>query len=188
MSEPAPPSAAEWAPLVQATIAAARGDTAATEALGPVLDQLYEKDSLRALGRSLSRVLAGEREPDTLLEGLDATDAHIVREVLAGLGVAAPKASAGEQAAPAREVGLDELLAMVAAACRPDAEPALATQLRDTAHAWAGDAATPEVQRELGRVIVEILDGERVPDLSRLPDEVAARVRGLLQELRSAGL
>jgi hypothetical protein len=47
----------------------------------------------------------------------------------------------------------------------------------------ASNPQSPEPVRALGRVLNAILSGDRDPDLSALPEELAARVRTLLASL-----
>jgi tetratricopeptide (TPR) repeat protein len=77
----------QWAPIVEAIVAACQGDAEAGAQVARLLDQLAQQDDWRALAAVLRRILAGERDADALLVGLDATDALIAGDVLRGLGV-----------------------------------------------------------------------------------------------------
>jgi hypothetical protein len=60
----------QLAALANATVAAARGDPDATNALQPLLQALAAHPDWATLAAALRRILAGERGP-TLLDGLD---------------------------------------------------------------------------------------------------------------------
>jgi hypothetical protein len=79
----------QWAGNVAAIIAASQADAEAEAQVAPLLSQLEQQDDWRALAAALRRILAGERNADALLAGLDDTDALIIGDVLRGLGVAA---------------------------------------------------------------------------------------------------
>src|SRR5205814_1607389 len=57
----------QWAPIVDAIIAACRGDAAAGAQVAPLLGQLEQQDDWRALAAVLRRILVGERDTDALL-------------------------------------------------------------------------------------------------------------------------
>ncbi len=177
--------------MIQAVVAACRGNTQAATQLEPLLAQLSRQDDWRALVVALRRVLAGERNPGALLSGLDATDMIILSDVLRALGAdlvsplpipgEGPGERAGERANEA--MTLDDLLTLVATACRPEAPPGLGEQLHAATRTMAADPDAPAELRALGRVLNHVLSGERDPDLSALPPEVADRVRGMLATL-----
>lgn len=75
---------------------------------------------------------------------------------------------------------LDDLLNLVATAIGPDAPAGLGQQLFAATQAMAREANAPAEVRALGRALNHILSGDREPDLSALPPEVAAKVRGIL--------
>jgi len=62
-------------------------------------------------------------------------------------------------------------------------DSALGQQLWPATEQMARDPALPPEIRELGRVLNHILAGERNPDLSSLPPELAAAVREMLARL-----
>jgi len=68
----------------------------------------------------------------------------------------------------------------VARACGPDAPPGLAEQLHGATRNMATQADLPEEVRALGRVLNRVLSGERDPDLSGLPPQLADAVQGML--------
>jgi hypothetical protein len=69
-STPRDEQAQQLAALAEATVAAARGDPDATNALQPLLQALAAHPDWVALAAVLRRILAGERDP-ALLDGLD---------------------------------------------------------------------------------------------------------------------
>jgi hypothetical protein len=77
-------------------------------------------------------------------------------------------------------ITLDQLLALVARAGRPDAPPGLAEQLFGLTRTMAAAPEAPPEVRALGRVLNHVLSGERNPDLSGLPPELADAVRAIL--------
>jgi len=76
---------------------------------------------------------------------------------------------------------LARLLATVTEALEGDNEMVL--QLSQYTKDLAGDEEQPAETRELGRILNRILCGERSPDLSALPTEVACPVRDWLNKL-----
>ena len=137
---------------------------------------MSRQDDWRNLAATLGRILAGERAPEKLLPGLDATDTFIVAEVLRGLGV---EISGAQEPEAERQAGmaLDNLLDLVAAAVRPDAPPGLAEQLHAATHTMSTDPNAPPEIRALGRVLNRLLSGEREPDLSGLSPGLANEIR-----------
>jgi tetratricopeptide (TPR) repeat protein len=165
----------QWRPVIGAVVAACGGDATAAGQVAPLLDQLAAQEDWRALAAALRRVLAGEREPAALLPGLDQTDSLILGAVLAGLGV--------EGGAPQQErLTVEELIARVGQACRPDAPPGLGAQLHGLTRQVAADPQAPPELRALMRALHHILSGDRAPDLSDLPAPWAAAVREILDE------
>ena len=174
----------QWAPVIQAVVAACGGNTQAAAQLEPLLAQLSTQDDWRRLVAALRRILAGERDPAALLPGLDPTDLLIASDVLHGLGVdiASPPPHLGEGPGEGA-MSLDNLFGMVALACTPDAPPGLAEQLHGLTHTIATDPNAPPEFRALGRVLNAVLSGERAPDTSALPPELADKVREMLAAL-----
>lgn len=170
----------QWGPVVQAVVAACEGDAEAAAKLSPLLEQLSQQDAWRNLVAALRRILSGERDAESLLSGLDATDTLIASDVLRALGV--------EVSAPVGEgseaMTLDDLLALVASACRTDAPAGLSERLHAATRAMSMDANVPDEIRALGRALNAILSGERDPDLSALPPELADKVRELLVKVK----
>jgi tetratricopeptide (TPR) repeat protein len=78
-----------WEPHITALVAAAGGDQRAGAAIDQLLDQLAGTDGWDNLASILRRILAGERDPDTLLTGLDPVDSAIVQATLDRLATVA---------------------------------------------------------------------------------------------------
>jgi glyoxylate reductase len=190
----------QWSPVIQAAVAACQGNAQAAAQLAPFLDQMSQKDDWRALVAVLRRILAGERDPLALLPGLDDTDVIIAGDVLRSLGVDERSLPLSETGEPSEEgrwrgdeghddddgdmVKLDDFLAMIVQACRPDAPPGLGEQLYNATRGMATHASAPSGIREMGRALNEILSGERAPDLSALPPQLADKVRSVLDALK----
>jgi len=184
----------QWKDVIPAVVAASQGNIQAAQALTPFLNELGQMDDWRALIGVLRRIIGGERDAANLLTGLDATDTIVAGDVLRALGVvvggpdvAAPDVgtpgSDGSQTADQQGLSLDQLLNMVKLACSAGAPPGLSEIVHMVTHQMANDANAPGEVRALGRVLNRILSGDRMPDLSALPDELAAPVRALLQSL-----
>ena len=77
---------------------------------------------------------------------------------------------------------LPQLLDLVERAARGDRE--LGGQLFDAMRGMANDPGQPPEVRALGKVLVNILVGDRDPNLDALPPELASPVRGMLARLR----
>ncbi|MBW7884473.1 MAG: hypothetical protein H3C34_17905 [Caldilineaceae bacterium] len=75
----------QWQPVIAAMVAACRGDNTAAGQLTPLLDQLAQTADWQALAAVFRRVLAGERDAEALLDGLDKTDTIIVTALLQAL-------------------------------------------------------------------------------------------------------
>jgi hypothetical protein len=156
--------------------------------LEPLLAQLSGQDDWRGLVAALRRILAGERDPATLLPGLDPTDTLIAEDVLRALGVDISPPLAGERLGEGAEpeegaMTLDDLFGLVALACRPDAPPGLGEQLHAATRTMAADPNAPSEIRALGRALNAVLAGDRNPDLSALPPELAEALRRLLSTI-----
>ncbi len=91
---------------------------------------------------------------------------------------------AAEVASPAQGeegITLEQLLGYVAQACRGNAE--LGEQLWPLVQTLAADEDQPPETRALGQVLRLILAGERQPDLSALPPELAQAIQEMLDSL-----
>ncbi|SDL49938.1 CHAT domain-containing protein [Geodermatophilus siccatus] len=87
-AQPAPSTedpVGQWEPVLAAIAAATAGNQAARQQVDQLLDSLADTADWAALARVLRRVLAGERDPEALLPGLDAIDTAIVTRLLDAL-------------------------------------------------------------------------------------------------------
>ena len=82
-----------------------------------------------------------------------------------------------------RMISLEDFIQRVTRACQPDAPAGLAEQMRTATRGMATQANLHPALQELGRILTAILAGERNPDLSELPNNVAARIKEMLHEL-----
>ena len=82
-----------------------------------------------------------------------------------------------------RMISLEDFIQRVTRACQPDAPAGLAEQMRTATRGMASQANLHPALQELGRILTAILAGERNPDLSELPNNVAARIKEMLHEL-----
>jgi tetratricopeptide (TPR) repeat protein len=194
----------QWQPIIQAVVAACQGNKQAKNELEPFLQQMGQTDDWGNLIPVLRRVMDGERD-DELFDGLDRTDALIVRRILGALAGETPgDQSAGSKpkgaeapSSPAQEQGisLGDLLQLVERAASASTESGgsgeqeLGQQLFGTFQQLSADPNAPAELRELAKVLVLVLIGERDPDLDALEaqsSELASAVRGLLGRLRHA--
>ncbi len=170
----------QWGGVIQAVVAACGGDAAVGAEVGPFLSQLEQKPDWRVLAGVLRRILADERDPLDLLRGLDETDTLIAGDVLRALGVDVP--IAGQEADDdGKMVSLEDFVAMVARACRPDAPEGLKERMLAATRGMATQPGASQEIRELGRALNAVLSGEKDPDLSALPPAWAERVREMLR-------
>lgn len=186
--------ARQWRPILDALTAACQGDASAAEAIKPILTQLMSQQEWHPLVSVLVRILDGERDPEDLLKELDATDAVIASNLLHALGVdisqvvpnfveleAQPEAEP-EQAENigAEQMKLGDFVAMVAYACRPGTEPDVVERMTKATMAMSQDVEAEQEIRDLGVVLNQVMQGERQPDLSKLPEPLANLVDGML--------
>lgn len=180
----------QWAPaFIQTVAAVAQGNANAKSEVEKILPQL-EAGGWQNLVAAIRRMLTGEKEVDSLCAELDREDAYIVRRILAVLSGepmpyerAMPKAEATAQQEEnedeAQGITIDDLLKFVALACQPNAPPQLVEQMHGLAQSLQSPEAPPEMHA-LGRVLAALLTGERHPDLSALPPELASKIREYL--------
>lgn len=71
-------------PMIEMVAAACQGNRHAASAVEALLQDLSQRDDWRNLASVIRRIVAGERR-ETLCDGLDATDAIIVRQILGSL-------------------------------------------------------------------------------------------------------
>lgn len=186
-----------WAPpFINAVAAAVQGNAQARREVEQVLPQMLESTGWRNLPPVVERILDGETDGDSLTEGLDGIDAYIIRSILALLDGSAPPApmqsppqSNSEAAQPAASgqqqtgITLDQLVQLVGAACQPGAPAGLAEQMHALTRQLATNGQMPPEAQALGRILNAILSGERNPDLSALPEQLAQPVQALLAAL-----
>jgi Mg-chelatase subunit ChlI len=75
----------QWEPMLAAILAATTGDQAATQQVDEGLNGLADTKDWAALVGVLRRVLAGDRDPETLLADLDPVDTAIATRLLDAL-------------------------------------------------------------------------------------------------------
>ena len=183
----------QWAPaFIQTIAAAAQGNTNAQSEVEKILPQLEATKDWKTLVTPVRRILAGESDFEKLRPELDRQDAYIVRRILAvlsgesmpyehGMPTGEVTAQQEESEDEAQGITIDDLLKFVALACQPNAPPQFAAQIRDIAQSLQSPEAPPET-RALGRVLAALLTGERHPDLSALPPELARKIREYLTQ------
>lgn len=76
----------QWQPVIQAVVAATRGDHAAVQQLTPFLQQMSNSPDWSNLAMALQHLIAGERDAAVLARTLDETDRLILAATLASLG------------------------------------------------------------------------------------------------------
>ena len=148
------------------------------------MQDMSQRDDWRNLASVIRRILAGERG-DTLCDGLDGTDAIIVRRILGRLSGRNPavfETSSAESEDSPEGLSLDQLLSMVELAAQGNSE--LRDQLMPAMEQLAqAEDAPPEV-RALGGVLGSILKGDFNPKLDEMPEELATPVRGMISRLK----
>lgn len=172
----------QWGGVIQTVIATCNGNQNAVQQLDPFLNKMEQKEEWRALIGVLRRIVAGERDALELLRGLDETDTIVAGDILRGVGVDVPIAGQDDDD-DGKMMSLQDLLNRVVVACKPDAPVGLTEQLHNVT---LGMATQPNLQpelRELGRVLNQILSGERNPDLGALHPQLAGAVRKVLDDL-----
>jgi len=183
----------QWAPsFIAAVVAAVQGSEAAKQEAEEVLPRL-EAAEWHNLCNAVRRVLQGEHDFDMLRTDLDREDAYIVRAILAQLSGGAPVPPAAQTSpdprvgagagVQAQQMTLDDLLGRIAQACTPSAPPGLGEQLFGLTRSMSTDPDAPPEVHALGRALNAVLSGERAPDLSALPPELAEGVRRMLATL-----
>jgi len=177
-----------FGPVVAAAAAAAQGDDAAKQWVEGEFPAIAAANY--RIAEPIRRIWAGERDLWALTEGLDGTDALIVRKVLealaggggaeghAGGGAGERRGGVGEQG-----VALQEVLAWVVAGCRGDA--AAGQRAWDFVTQVMQDRRQPAVVRALGVGLRRLLAGERDRDavLRDLPREAAEVMDAVLAQL-----
>jgi tetratricopeptide (TPR) repeat protein len=145
---------------------------------------------------AIEAIWAGERDWYGLTEGIDRNSALLVRMILEQVTGESPEGPP-PQPSPATGEGVTiaQLLELVERAAGASTEPGrsgdqeLGGQLFATFQQLSADPNAPAELRELAKVLVLVLIGERDPDLDALEaqsPELASAVRGLLGRLRHA--
>lgn len=181
----------QFEPLIAAIVQAANGD----EKAKAFLEGEYPKMQVGGgvwiqVAQAIPKIVNGERDINILTEGIDRAEALIIRRALQVLSGDDGQSSAvnrppstvnGQPQQQQQGVTLPQLLELVERAAGGDKE--LGGQLFTAFQQMArGD---DQFQSALGNVLLRVLVGEREPDLSGLPDEVASAVRGMLGRLRN---
>jgi tetratricopeptide (TPR) repeat protein len=176
----------QWNEVIQAMVAACNGNQDAANSLAPFLSQMEQKEEWRALIGVLRRILAGERDALVLLRGLDETDTVVAGDALRGLGVDVPIAGQEEEEEDdGKMVSLEQFIQNVVRACKPDAPAGLAEQMHAATRGMATQPSLQPELRELGRVLNQILSGDRNPDVSALHPQLKEIVEKMLEELKT---
>jgi tetratricopeptide (TPR) repeat protein len=180
-----------WQPVIVNIVELCRANAQPEGDLAAFLDQMGNTNDWRNAVAVIRRILAGERDIEKLRGELDSTDFVIVHTILAQLGGAVPTPAApapAQQSQPQPEaqqegITLEQLFDLVAQACQPDAPAGLAAQLHAVTQGLATDAGMPAEVRALGRALNAVLSGDRAPDLTALPPQLAGAVRELVAQL-----
>jgi hypothetical protein len=178
----------QWQPVMQAVISAAESSGGDTTEFEPFLQEMEQQAEWQMLAAAFRRIIAGERDVDELRASVDPLGAIIVADILGALGYGTPPPPAAltsqqEHDDDDQMVSLEEFLDRVVSACKPDAPLALVEQLQVATHAMAAQANLQPELRELGRVLHQMLLGERDLDVSGLPPQLAEVVRGMVEEI-----
>ena len=172
----------QWDGVIQTVIATCNGNQNAVQQLEPFLNEMEQKEEWRALIGVLRRIVAGERDALELLRGLDETDTIVAGDALRGLGVDVPIAGQDDDD-DGKMMSLQDLLNRVVVACKSDAPVGTTEQLHNVTLGMATQPSLQPELRELGRLLNQILSGERNPDLSALHPQLVEVVRKVLEEL-----
>ena len=160
------------------------GHEQAAQELAPFLEDMAQQDDWRNLVAVLRRILAGERDPQALLPGLDDTDSVIVGDVLQGLGVDVGDSPTSDEDGEPEGITLEQLVDLVGVASQPGAPAGMGEQLFALTRQLSNDPDAPEELHALGRVLNRVLAGDRKPDLAGLPPALAAKVQEMLASVR----
>jgi tetratricopeptide (TPR) repeat protein len=181
-----------WQPRIDAIVAAVNGNDEARQAVEQMCDKLAETNDWKNMAVVIRRILNGERGLE-LLEGIDHTDAYIVKRILQALNGERtadggpqteenrPRSRVNGQPQQEQAITISQLLDMVERAANGDQQ--LGGQLF-TAFQQMARAEDPLLSA-LGNVLLRVLIGERNPNLDGLPDDLASAVRGLLGRLKN---
>ncbi|MEW6031068.1 MAG: tetratricopeptide repeat protein [Chloroflexota bacterium] len=182
----------QWQQEIAVIVAACQGNEEAIEVAKQIVENYINDKDWHNLANAMQQVLNGERG-DEIYDGLDREDALVIRRVLQALSgenanPLPPSAPSPKSDEPQSDLGegrgggitLPQLLELVERAAGGD--KALGGQLF-TAFQQMSRAEDPSTSA-LGKALGLIVLGEKNPDLSSLPDELASAVRGMLGRLR----
>ena len=195
----------QWEPVLQAVVAACRGNERAVQQLDPFLNDMAQEADWRNLVAVLRRIMAGERGAE-LAQGLDPVDTAIVRRVLGLLLTPQPplpttdSTSSGEGETPLplqstavpsigegpgvkdEGITIEDILNLVIAGAQGDG-PA-GGQAYQIAQAMQQDRNAPYEIRMLGKGLQNVLEGLRGAEaVQGLPPEAAQIVQVVLAQL-----
>jgi hypothetical protein len=183
----------EWLPVIDVVVAACHQNDEARKAIDEFLKEA--QDGWPTTVAAIEQILAGERDLEILTGNLTMKGALVVRRILGALAGETPgdqspgskPKGAEAPSSPAQEQGISlrDLLELVERAAGGEQE--LGGQLFATFQQLSADPNAPAELRELAKVLVLVLIGERDPDLDALEaqsSELASAVRGLLGRLK----
>ncbi|MDG6105003.1 AAA family ATPase [Dactylosporangium aurantiacum] len=148
-----------WEPTLAVLVAAVRGDQDAARALDEVLTEIAGSQDWADLAAVLRRILDGDRDPDTLLTGLDPIDTAIVTRALdAVTGRITLQPGPTPNTDPATQEPWPAIIAAVAAAA--DGDHAAAADVNPL----LDDLAGRDEWAALAAILRRIIAGERDPD------------------------
>ena len=168
-----------WEPRIAAIVAAVGGDLDAAEAIDGLLDQLANTRDWATLVAAVRAILAGQRDPDRLLAGLDPIDTAIVARTLDALAGRVTLNPAPAESPPSPEELVQALAGAIAAAVRgdPDATDAVNQQLDE----WAASTDWAALAAALRRVLAGERDHQQL--LADLDDVDTRIVEAVLSQL-----
>ncbi|MDM8516009.1 tetratricopeptide repeat protein [Desulfobacterales bacterium HSG16] len=176
--------------VIEAVVAACVGNEGAKRTVDKSFER-FRKGGWR-IEDAIRAIWAGERNEMVLARDIDLGSRAIVLAILSLLKGQNPfedidtEESVGaeqeteEWPEEEREISLTDLIEMAVLASGSGAPPEIKEQMMQIVHHMAGEPV-PEVNA-LGQVLKAILSGDKNPDLSSLPDEMAAVVREVLGE------
>ena len=163
--------------MMTLTISAAKGLAPMAQVLLPlaqIANSPLAPPEAQALAKAFSRILRGERDPIALVEQLTPEIAEVVWETLEQIEAPLPAWEEAERVA----LTFEQLIEKTAEACA--GEVMLWQQLWQFTGELAEDTSLPSDIRTLGRVLRQILAGERQ---KYLLEELSAQHRGAVEQL-----
>jgi tetratricopeptide (TPR) repeat protein len=181
----------QWEPVLQAVVAACRGNQRAVQQLDPFLNDMAQEADWRNLVAVLRRIMQGERGVE-LAQGLDPVDTAIVRRVLTLLQSPSsqPSPSTGEgrgegessEGESEEGITIEDILNLVIAGAQGDEQAG--RQAYQIAQAMQQDRNAPYEIRMLGKGLQNVLEGLRGAEaMQGLPPEAAQIVQVVLAQL-----